>query len=370
MKSFFRTIHLFLSLASGLFIMIACFTGAILVFEEELQHSLHHERYYVKEQKEVQLPITVVTATLKQQLPDAKINGVKIYSDPSRTLEYSVSLPEVKKANAPKGEGKKVTAFVDPYNAQLIEVYTYGDSYFYTVMALHRWLLGDDIGKLIMGTATLLFLFIMITGVILWWPKTKAILKQRVSIMWSAGWKRLSRDLHYTLGIYTVLFLFIFAFTALVWSFQWFNDGIYVITKSSKEPIKAPKSELIDSAQQVPVDAVLSDIYTRAPKAVFYNVSIPSDSTGSFGVNVLQNGAAHVNATDNHYYDQYTGEYIKTVTFGERPLGQQVRAAVKPIHTSSIWGLPSKILGFIVCVFGTTFPITGVIMWLSRIKKI
>ncbi len=237
-------------------------------------------------------------------------------------------------------------------------------------MALHRWLLGDDIGKLIMGTATLLFLFIMITGVILWWPKTKAILKQRVTIMWSAGWKRLSRDFHYTLGIYTVLFLFIFAFTALVWSFQWFNDGIYVITKSSKEPIKAPKSELIDSAQQVTVDAVLSDIYTRVPKAVFYNVSIPSDSTGSFGVNVLQNGAAHVNATDNHYYDQYTGEYIKTVTFGERPLGQQVRAAVKPIHTSSIWGLPSKILGFIVCLFGTTFPITGVIMWLSRIKKI
>jgi hypothetical protein len=79
--------------------MIACFTGAILVFEEELQHSLHHERYYVKEQKEVQLPITVVTATLKQQLPEAKIGGVKIYSDPSRTLEYSVSLPAVKKAN-------------------------------------------------------------------------------------------------------------------------------------------------------------------------------------------------------------------------------------------------------------------------------
>lgn len=370
MKSFIRTIHLFLSLVSGLFIMIACFTGAILVFEEELQHSLHHERYYVKEQKEVQLPITVVTATLKQQLPDAKIGGVKIYSEPSRTLEYSIKLPEVKKANAPKDEGKRVTAFVDPYTAQIIEVYTYGDSYFYTIMALHRWLLGDDIGKLIMGTATLLFLFIMITGVILWWPKTKVILKQRVSIMWSAGWKRISRDFHYTLGIYSVLFLFIFAFTALVWSFQWFNDGIYVITKSSKEPIKAPKSEIVDSVSQVSVDAVLSDIYTRVPKAVFYNVSIPTDSTGSFGVNVLQNGAPHANATDNHYYDQYSGEYIKTVTFGERPLGQQVRAAVKPIHTSSIWGLPSKILGFIVCVFGTTFPITGVIMWLSRIKKI
>ena len=42
------------------------------------------------------------------------------------------------------------------------------------------------------------------------------------------------------------------------------------------------------------VDAVLSDVYTRIPKAVFYNVSIPSDSTGSFGVNVLQRGKLYV----------------------------------------------------------------------------
>jgi uncharacterized iron-regulated membrane protein len=68
MKSVFRTIHLFLSLASGLFIMIACFTGAILVFEEELQHALHKERYFVKEQKELQLPVALVTAEIKQQL--------------------------------------------------------------------------------------------------------------------------------------------------------------------------------------------------------------------------------------------------------------------------------------------------------------
>ena len=91
----------------------------------------------------------------------AKITGVKIFSDPTRNLEYAVTLPEVKTADAPKAEGKKVTAFVDPYSGKLIELYTYGDSYFYTIMALHRWLLGDDIGKLIMGVATLLFLFII-----------------------------------------------------------------------------------------------------------------------------------------------------------------------------------------------------------------
>ena len=46
--------------------------------------------------------------------------------------------------------------------------------------------------------------------------------------------------------IYTVIFLFIFAFTALVWSFQWFNDGIYVITKSSKDTAIRDINDLID----------------------------------------------------------------------------------------------------------------------------
>jgi uncharacterized iron-regulated membrane protein len=239
-------------------------------------------------------------------------------------------------------------------------------------MSLHRWLLGGDTGKLIMGTATLLFLFIMITGVVLWWPKTKAMLKSNLRIMWKANWKRVNHDLHYALGIYTVLFLFIFAFTGLAWSFQWFNDGIYKVTNSSKEPIKPPTSTYSDTAYLAAIDAddILSDAYTRVPNAVFFNLAFPKDSTAVYSVGVLRRDAAHETATDNHYYDQYSGEHLKLVAFADRPLGQRVRATFKPVHISSIWGLPSKILGFIVCLFGATFPITGVIMWLSRIRKI
>jgi uncharacterized iron-regulated membrane protein len=31
--------------------------------------------------------------------------------------------------------------------------------------------------------------------------------------------------------------------------------------------------------------------------------------------------------------------------------------------------MPSKIIAFIVCLMGVTFPITGVIMWLNRTRK-
>jgi uncharacterized iron-regulated membrane protein len=80
-------------------------------------------------------------------------------------------------------------------------------------MSLHRWLLGgsDSIGKTITGISTLIFLFILITGIILWWPKTKNILLRQLKIKQSAGWKRFNHDLHIVLGFYSAIFLFIFA---------------------------------------------------------------------------------------------------------------------------------------------------------------
>jgi uncharacterized iron-regulated membrane protein len=373
MKSFFRSIHLYLALASGLFIMTACFTGSILVFEKELQQAFYPDRYFSNAVKEVQMPIDSILNGLHRSHPDIKVASVKIFTDPKRNLEMAVTQETAQQRTAgKKAEGTKMTAFVDPYSGELVELYVYGESFFYTVMSLHRWLLAGDTGKLIMGISMLFFLVIMVTGVIIWWPKTKALLKQRTAIKWKSGWKRISFDLHHALGIYSVMFLFIFAFTALVWSFQWFNDGIYTLTRSSKDPIKPPYSVIIEEHVMLPTgaDNIMADIYKRVPNAISYTIAPPKDASGVFAVTVLERDAAHENATDHYYYDQYSAEYINTVQFGDRPLGQRIRATVKPIHTSSIWGLPSKVLGFVVCLFGTTFPITGVIMWLSRIKKI
>jgi uncharacterized iron-regulated membrane protein len=72
MKVFFRNIHLYLSLAAGLVIMTCCFTGAILVFEKELQEAFNHDRYFVK-QESLQLPIEKLITNVKQKFPAAKI---------------------------------------------------------------------------------------------------------------------------------------------------------------------------------------------------------------------------------------------------------------------------------------------------------
>ena len=369
MKIFFRRIHLYLSLAAGLVILIACLTGAVLVFEKDLQMALNKDRYYVTAGAQ-HLPADSLIASVKKKYAAAKVNGIKLYGAKDRSAEISVTLKG--KKEAAKGERQPgYTIFVNPYTGAVLEQYSYRETFFYQVFALHRWLLGsnDGIGKYIVGIATLIFLFIILTGIILWWPKTRKVLQQRLTLKWGAGWKRINHDLHIVLGFYSAIFLFIFAFTGLAWSFEWFNKGIYKVTASPLKAPPPPNSVYMEGAKKVKAQLALDKAKEIYPVAQFYSLSMPKDSVGTMTIQVLGNNAVHESATDAVYIDQYAGTVAGTQTFSQRSLGAKVRSAFKPVHTGSIWGTPSKIIAFIVCLFGVSFPITGTIMWINRTRK-
>jgi uncharacterized iron-regulated membrane protein len=260
---------------------------------------------------------------------------------------------------------------VNPYTGTVLEKYSYRETGFYQVFAMHRWLLGGEgsIGKYIVGISTFIFLFILLTGIILWWPKTRKILQQRLSIKWKASWKRINHDMHLVFGFYSAIFLFIFAFTGLAWSFEWFNNGIYKVTNSPLKASPPPQSVYIAGAKRIAVDDALAAAKSVYKDVVFYNINLPKDSVEAIAVNALPLNAVHENATDALYLDQYAGTVLGTMPFAERSLGARVRSTFKPVHTGSIWGWPSKIVAFIVCLLGVTFPISGTIMWYNRTRK-
>lgn len=449
MKIFFRNIHLYLSLVSGLVIAVVCLTGGVLVFEKELEQAWHPERYFVAAPAGATptLPLEALKAAVKAYKPDAKITGLKVYADPTRTVEFNLagapggpgegpkgegkgqkegarrggeSRTEASRGEAQQGEGKRgegrgerggkegkgegkggkgggeggrgPVVFVNPYTAAVTGELNYRETFFFTMMALHRGMVGGPIGKLIVGVCTVMFLFIIGTGIVLWWPATRKAVKQRLQVKWSGGWKRLNHDLHIVLGFYSALFLFVFAFTGLAWSFEWFNKGIYAVTNSPMQrpeppvsvvpgaasaataptPPPAPEPAATPEAPATPglsADAVLAQARALAPASVYYSLQLPKDPTGSIRVATLRPDATYENATDETYLDQYSGQVLSQQTYEQRSLGQRVRGMFKPVHTGSIWGWPSKIISAVVCVLGFTFPITGTILWLNRLRK-
>jgi uncharacterized iron-regulated membrane protein len=130
-----------------------------------------------------------------------------------------------------------------------------------------------------------------------------------------------------------------------------------------------PKSLYQPGSSTISFDKAFATAGTVYPAAEYYSLSAPKDSAEIIQVAALNPGALHESATDAVYIDQYTGAVNGKMSFGERSLGARVRSTFKPVHTGSIWGTPSKIIAFIVCILGVTFPVTGTIMWINRIRK-
>lgn len=374
MKAFWRNIHLYLSLAAGLVIMVVCLTGAVLVFEKEFQQVIYPERYFVEPAAQ-RIELDSVINGFQTIKKGVAVSGIKLYSHPSRTIEISYA---EKTEQTDRGRGdirdkrqerpKNKLAFINPYSGSLITTTEGRSGFFFAMFSLHRWLLMGDTGKLIVGISTSIFLFIIITGLILWWPKTKAKLKQHLTLKW-AGWKRINHDLHVVIGFYTAIFLFAFAFTGLAWSFQWFNNGIYWITGTENVRAEPPTSYYQANAGTVSYEQIYLAVVEQVNDVIYYQINAPKDSLSVFSVTVMAEDAIHERASDQYYFDQYTGKLTGTALYEDRNLGQRVRSTFYPIHVGSIGGMPGRIIAFLSCAAGFTFPITGVIMWLNRLKK-
>lgn len=356
-----------MGLAAGIVIMITCLTGAILVFEKELQHLFSKERYYTKGAGN-RLSADSLISNVRTSIPGAKVGSVRIYNNPERTAEVVFTPKAEKRKNAGKAkpEARRLVAYTDPYTGAIKEVYEHKKSFFYFVMDLHRWMLGGDTGKFIVGVCTIIFLFIIITGIVLWWPRNRAILKQRLKIKSDAGFKRLNHDYHVVFGFYSAIFLFFFAFTGLAWSFEWFNKAIYTVSGSKIVKQETPKNQTITDSASSRVEDIFQVVMQADQQSAYYNLTLPKDSLETYTVTTMPANAAHESATDTYYIDANTKTITKKIAFGDRNKGQRVRSAFKPIHVASIGGLPTKIIGLITCLLGTFFPLSGIIMWINR----
>lgn len=224
MRKFFSKLHLWLSIPFGMLITLICFSGAALVFEKEVMELSRRDLYFVKQVETTPLPLEQLMAQVAATLPDSvSVTGVNISSDPERAYQVTLSKP------------RRASMYVDQYTGEVTGRYERAP--FFTFMfRMHRWLLdsmkpdgGIFWGKMIVGTSTLMFVFVLLSGIVIWWPRTRKALKNSLKIVTDKGWRRFWYDLHVAGGMYTLVFLLAMALTGLTWSFQWYRTGFYKV---------------------------------------------------------------------------------------------------------------------------------------------
>ena len=214
MKKFFRHIHLWFSVPFGAIITLICFSGAMLVFETEIMQLCRHDLYYVKEVKAAPLSAHRLMEMAAATLPEGtEATGLTVQGDPQRSWQVSLSQP------------RRASLFIDPYTGEVLGRNERAP-FFSVMFRLHRWLFdsarpdgGLFVGKLIVGVSTLLFVVILVSGIVVWWPRNRKALTNSLKISIGKGVHRFRYDLHVAGGMYALLLLLVMALTGLTWSF-------------------------------------------------------------------------------------------------------------------------------------------------------
>ena len=260
MRKICLKIHRWLGLALGIFISIICFSGAVLVFQDEIKDAMQDKSKNAEMQQ-----------------------GFQHHDDPA-----------------------------------IIDV----------AKKLHRYLLdvpdepheGMSVGRFIVGTVAICFTLIILSGIIVWWPKNKKMLKARLKVRTKKGFRWFVYDSHVSLGIYVALFLIIMSLTGPSWSFHWYRQGAMAVLGGNVNDMEHHgKVEMV----QQPNDSINAE---QAPRQIKHN----------------------------------------PMHDGKKP----PQAVLMELHTGKLLGLPMKIVYFIAALIGGFLPISGYYMWWKRRKAI
>lgn len=364
-KKIIRKIHLWLGLSSGIIIVFLGITGCMLAFEREIE-TLQTYRYVTPKEKPFVIP-SKLKETATKLLPGKTLHAV-LYGtkkDAAQMIFYNED-PEY-----------YYIIFMNPYTGDVLKVKNMDKDFFRIIINGHYYLwLPPNIGQPIVTTATLIFVIMMISGLILWWPRNKHARKQRFTIKWNAKWKRKNYDLHYVLGFYITWISIFVALTGMVMGFQWFAKSVYWVTSGGKtltyyyEPVsKKPVSNTASFSAEDKVWDIMNRSYKNA-ETIEVHYAASDSSPIVAGANP---DAGTYWKTDYLHFDQHTLQELPVThlygRYKDATTADKIARMNYDIHTGQVLGFPGKILAFFASLIAASLPITGFYIWWGRKKK-
>ncbi|MDZ7695094.1 MAG: PepSY-associated TM helix domain-containing protein [Balneolaceae bacterium] len=268
------------------------------------------------------------------------------------------------------------TAYINPYTGEVEGIQNEKTDFFQIVKGIH-WslLLATPIGQPIVVWSTLIFIVLLITGMVLWWPKkwNKVGRQRSFKINRAAHWRRIDYDLHNVLGFYFLTLALIIAFTGLYWYFPSAKKAMYFMgTGEFKLPPDEHKQHLSAASPEEGVESPMQVAYRKAwnqhPEANRISFIVPADSQASIMTTVYPDGQTYYEHF-HQYFDQYTGELIAAEDYDSKNAGEKLLAMNYDIHVGAIGGIPGKIIAFFASLICGSLPITGFIIWWDRKKR-
>ncbi|MDR2679096.1 MAG: PepSY domain-containing protein [Zoogloeaceae bacterium] len=353
-----RTIHLWSwihrwsSLVCTLFMLLLCITGLPLIFAHEIHHLMQPERPAVAE--DAQAPeLAGILARALENRPGERANYLYFDDDD----------PIVTVATAVKGDAPWEETHYQRFDLRdgwQFELRPPREGFLYVMMRLHLDMFAGLPGTLFLGAMGLLLLVSIASGIVLYAPFMRKLPFGVLRAPRRAYWL----DMHNLLGIVTVVWLGIVAFTGSITTLtkpiemRWQATELKAMTASP--PDKPGATEFVSP------DTVVELMRETAPTLEVRTLAFPGTPFAGphhIGVYLVGDSPLTSRLLTPALVDAGSG---RLVDMREMPLYVQGLFVSLPLHFGDYGGMPLKILWAALDVISIVLLGSGLYLWLAK----
>lgn len=366
--------HLTCGVTAGIVVLMMSVTGVLLTYERQML-AWADSNYYSRPAAGAQRkPLDAMINTLQMQEPEAWPVLLTVYADPEAPVSAAMERGRI--------------LYFSPYTGELLGEGAKGIREFFGLMLQwHRWFNvsgdGRDTARAITGASNLMFLFLVLSGMYLWLPRTWKWIMFRAHLFFNReNPTSKARDFnwHHVFGIWSAVPLAVVVATATVFSYPWASNLVY--RAFGEEPPSrggpaqmnpAAGASRITSMMHPSASGILpvEDLFQKAAMQIdgwnMITVRFPKDLADPlvFSIDRGDGGQPHKQATLS--LNTHTGDVVKFETFSDLTPGRQARSLVRRLHTGEALGIAGQTVAGLVSFAGVILVWTGLALAYRRL---
>jgi uncharacterized iron-regulated membrane protein len=400
--------HLACGVTAGLVIVVMCVTGTALMYQREMQLWADTHSYRTADPTGTpDASASAIVAAAEASAGQGRATSLVLRADPTMPAAVTVG---------------STTLYVNPHTTTV-----YGEgtgeglrAFFATMTSWHRYMAASlenrANGRMVTGAANLIFLFIVASGVVLWWPRSLRWTALRNGMWFRRGLAPKARDFnwHHVFGFWSAVPLLIVVATAVVMSYPWANGMLYramgeeppaqgqrgggrgrgagpgagregraagpgagrgarsARAEGPRDAASARDGRRASAATARPAETIALDaavVHAKAadPDWQILTFRLPNSAAAALTATVDRGDGGEPQRRGTLTLDAATGEVTSWAPFSSQTPGRRARSFVRFAHTGEVAGFLGQTIAGLASAGGALLAYTGIALSLRRL---
>ena len=360
-------IHLAVGVTAAIVILMLAVTGVILTYEAQLNEwALGEYRADPPARGLAPLGLDDLIARVNGEQPAHLVTSVALRRDPRAPAIVELADGAVVHVDRFTGEG-------------LGDGSTRTRRFLESVLYWHRWFALEGeyriIGRTFVAIANLGFLFLLVSGIYLWWPSSGSRAAWRQVLWFRRGLGGRSRDFnwHSVIGFWSAVPLAVIIFSGVTISYQWAADLVHRLAGDTPPFQQSPRpweADGMDAPSVAPdtmtpfveLQALAAKAGGETPGWRTLTIDLPESIHDAVVVAVDRGTGRQPSQSEDLLFDRATGELVERAGYPTFDRGFKIRRWLRFAHTGEVYGVIGQSIAGVVSLGVAVMVWTGLAM--------